>query len=169
MVGSGSVSTSWTLFLADGKNCYTGFEDRERHRVALHLRIRLKLPKTKYLRKAPVNSGFSVSTAWSWPPGLGSSTARPPRHRISAGWPKRSYTRGGVGEVHNDRGTDPIQLVRHGDRFGQLLQQGLEPGDPGPRDQRLLINLRFLMVEEAIHSDLDQERGLRLGLRLGLR
>ena len=65
---------------------HAGFEDQERHQVALHLRIGLELPKTKYLRKALIGSSFSVSTALSWPPGLGSSTARPPRHRISAGW-----------------------------------------------------------------------------------
>ena len=61
-----------------------------------------------------------------------------------------NYAGGAVafGKVQNDRGTGPIQLVRHGDRFGQLSQQGPEPGDEG---QRFLINLQFLMVEEAIH------------------
>ena len=84
-------------FLQRKKNNHAGFEDQERHQVALHLRIGLKLPKTRYLREALISSSFSVSTALSWPPGLGSGAAGRPRERVSAGWRKRRYVQAGVG------------------------------------------------------------------------
>ncbi len=57
-------------------------------------------------------------------------------------------------DIQRDGSAGPVELIRHGERLGQPLQNWLQPGDEG---QRCLIHFQFLVIEYAAHVDYDYD------------